>query len=77
MPSSPEELEEALKQFRVDILKAFANIQVEISALQRAVMESRPVSEDQLCELRDDARKRVEEFYQRYAAKIGPAHETR
>jgi len=77
MPSSPKELELALMNFRDDILKAFIGIEVEIVALQNAVMEDRPVSRKRLNELRDRAGETAHQFRDRYAELIRPAHQVR
>ena len=41
MPSTQAELEEALKRFRLDILKALADVDVQLSVLRAAVLESK------------------------------------
>lgn len=77
MPASPEELETALKLFRQDILKALANLDVEILALQDAVLEGKPVSRKRLNELRAKARESHGRFVDRQAQSISFAHEIR
>lgn len=77
MPSSPAELEESLKAFRLEILNAFANIQMEIESLQAAVVEAKPVSRKRLEEIQQAAAKRLGKFLDHYAQRIGPAYERR
>jgi hypothetical protein len=71
-----EDVKEALKRFRSDILQAFAKLDVEVTALRWAVIEA-PVTEARLNELRKRARENVERYRERYAQSIGFAHETR
>jgi len=42
------ELERTLVSFREDILKALTNIQVELDALERAILERKPVTKKRL-----------------------------
>jgi|GEM_PF-6066544 len=77
MPASPEELEAALKAFRQDILKAFANLEAEISALRNAILEGTPVSQSRLTELRQQAKWDHGTFVSHYAEMIALAHERR
>ena len=75
MPSSPEELEQALKSFRDDILTALAGLRVEIEALHSALLEGPPLSPDRLKKLRQQAKANAERHKGRYAESIAPAHE--
>ena len=77
MPSTPEELEEALKRFRRDILKALADIDAQLTALRAAVLESKGVSLKRLDELETKARESLGQFRDARAQSIAPAHEVR
>ena len=77
MPDSPTELEESLKAFHLDILKAFANVQMEIEALQAAIVEAKPVSRKRLEELRQGAARRLPKLVNHYAEMIGLPHDRR
>ena len=72
MPSTQQELEVALKAFRLDVVKALANIHVEIETLQAAVVEAKPVSREHLKELRETVAKRLRKFRDHYDENIGP-----
>ena len=60
------------QQFRLDIMKALAEIDVEIDALQQAVEEGKVVSPTRLKELRSNSRQRLEKFLKHHAQHIGP-----
>jgi hypothetical protein len=77
MPSTPEELEEALKTFRLDILKALADIDAHLSALRAAVLESKGVSPKRLDELEMKASESLSHFLDGRAQTISQAHEVR
>ena len=71
------ELERTLVSFREDILKALTNIQVELDALERAILERKPVTKKRLQELRAEAKNSAEKIHDRYARTLGPAHTRR
>ncbi len=75
MPTDPNHLEAGLIQFRLDILKALAEIDVEISALQQAVTKDRPVTSQQLKKLRDESRKKLHKFFDYHAQHVALAHQ--
>jgi len=77
MPSSPEELEEALKVFRQDLLRAFAELEVELDALRSALLETPPISRARLKKLRQEAMENIDRYKTRYAERIALAHELR
>ena len=77
MPADLVELEEALKSFWEDVLRAFVNLEVEIHALQEALLEGQVVSGKRLDELRRNAKNSQHKFQDRYARTIAPAHELR
>ena len=56
MPSEVEELKDALIQFRIDVINALAEIDVEINALQQAVEVGQPVPRERLKQIRDESR---------------------
>jgi hypothetical protein len=68
MPT-PEELEEPLKAFRETVVKEFANLRMEIEALQSAVQEA-PVSSARLEELRGIAAKSLHNIRGEYVEAI-------
>ena len=72
-----QDVQEALKRFRSDILNALSKIDVEITALQQAVIEGHQVTPERLNVLRKQASENAERFRERYAHSICFAHETR
>ncbi len=66
--------EQALVDFREDLVNVLTDLQIEILALQRAVREPKPVSKERLQELRkkekEDGRDRI---HQQYSNKIRSA----
>jgi hypothetical protein len=78
MPATPEELEEALKNFRDDIVNALADLDVEIEAMRLAVFETGAIPVNRLNDLRSKARADSREsFRKRWVEKIRHAHELR
>jgi hypothetical protein len=77
MPSNPEELEQALKSFRQDVLKAFADIRVQIAALRFALLGQNLVSADQWKAFRTKADEGHDRYEDHYAQTIALIHEIR
>jgi hypothetical protein len=71
-----QEQEQTLASFREDILKALAQLQVKLIALERAILEPR-ITQKRLQELRKEARGSFEKIHERYARTVGPAHTRR
>jgi len=80
MDNKPIEYEDLLKQlaqFRLDVIQALAEIDVEINALQEASVSSDLLKDDDLKHLRDDSRKLLGKFVAYHAQRISPLHERR
>ncbi len=60
------------QQFRLDVMKALAEIDVEIDALQQSVEEGKVVSPTRLKELRSNSRQGLGKFLKHHAQHIGP-----
>ena len=77
MPNDIEELKEVLAQFRIDIIIALSEMDVEINALQEAIREPKPVTHVRLKELRNESRRKLDQFRDYHAQHISLAHERR
>jgi len=77
MPTTVEQLAEALGQFRLDILGALTDIQVEITALQNATLEKKSLTPGRLNQLREKAKEQAHEFRSHYAETISLSSEPR
>jgi hypothetical protein len=76
MPT-PEELEEALKKFRLSILDALADMSTKVTALEWAVEEA-GVRADRITELRKKAKETLHEKHRKqFAERISMPHELR
>ena len=71
-----EELEDALMQFRLDIINRLTELSTEISALQSAVLEA-PINEEKLDKLRENAKKIRHKFGDLHAQHISLPHQLR
>jgi len=60
------------QQFRLDVMKAFAEIDVEIDALRESVKEGKVLSPTRLKEVRSNSRQRLGKFLGYHAKHIGP-----
>ena len=72
-----EDLVEQLKQFREDVIKAFAAIDVEMAALSKAVQSQRPILAESLNRMRRESRERMSKFEERYSQQLALLHERR
>jgi hypothetical protein len=78
MTSELDEVREALKQFRNELLNCLADIRCQIDALEAAAVEGSSVTGERLKELREGARENsFERFRERYAQRLPFAHELR
>jgi hypothetical protein len=68
------DLVELLVQFRTDVIRALAAIDVEISALHKAVIEDRPVDQKRLEQLRDESQEMLERFVEHHQQTIAALH---
>jgi len=74
MPIDPQ-LEAALTQFRLDVIKALAEIDVEIDALQQALEEGKTITPERRQQIRKECRARVlGRFIDYHAQHIAPVH---
>jgi hypothetical protein len=79
-PTELDEIKSALQAFRLDVIKALAGIEVEIFALQMAVLPGNGpnlIDEGRLQKLRQKASLNLHKFVDEYAQRIAPAHELR
>ena len=60
------------EQFRLDVLKIFAGIRVEIDAIHEALKEGNCVTSKRLNALRKQSASLEDRFLDRYAQKVGP-----
>jgi hypothetical protein len=73
MPIDPQ-LEAALTQFRLDVIRALAEIDVEIDALQQAMDEGKTITPERRQQIRKECRARVlGRFIDYHAQHIAPA----
>jgi hypothetical protein len=72
-----EVLVEQLTQFRLEVIKALAAMDVEIDALSKAVVARQPVLPEQLNRLRGKSRERLGKFEEEYSRKIPLLNEKR
>lgn len=72
-----EDLVEQLKQFREDVIKALAAIDVEITALSKAVQSQQPVLPESLNRMRYESRRRITKFEEYYSQQLALLHERR
>jgi len=70
-------LEQSLKNFREDILKAFADLDSELSAIRKFISETDIATATRLNILRKEAQGLIWKSQEHYAQAIRPAHETR
>lgn len=72
-----EDLVKQLKQFREDVIKALAAIDVETAALSKAVQSQKPVLTESLNRMRAESRKRMSKFEEHYSQQLALLHESR
>lgn len=77
MPIEYEDLIEQLTQFRLNVIKALGDIDVELDALSRAVTGKQPVLPETLNRLRDKSRERLKKFQEVHERQIPLLHEKR
>jgi hypothetical protein len=78
MPITLELLQDALAQFRLDVIEALTSIDVEVNALQQAIKEGKSISPKRLKQLRVKSRtETLHKFRDYYAQHISLAHEPR
>lgn len=73
---SPESIQTFIN-FRSELLKVLADIQVQLAALEAACRETKPVDEYRMRKLKDEAEKRHRVFHDRLARLLPPLHEGR
>jgi len=74
MAQPPEELEQSLVKFRLDVINALSEINVEITALQQLLAAHQLVTQEQLSQARTQARRALCKAQARYDQDISPAH---
>lgn len=73
-----EDLVKQLAQFRLDVINALADINVEIDALQRAATAKQPILAESLKRLRADSRQRLlHKFQEHHSQRLALLHEDR
>jgi hypothetical protein len=77
MFDTPEEQDKALQQFRNDVIKAFADIMVRLTAIEDALHAEGLVSQERLKEVRDEVKRDRSQFLNRYSETISLLHEYR
>jgi hypothetical protein len=60
-----------MQQFRLDVLKALAGIQIEINAIQEALKEGEVVTAKRLKQIRLDSSRLEDKFLKQYGRRIG------
>jgi Holliday junction resolvasome RuvABC endonuclease subunit len=76
MPND-QDLIQALKNFREDILKALTQIEIEVTAIEMTIAETDMDTKTRLTMNREEARKQMTRIRERLAETVAPAHETR
>lgn len=72
-----EDLLKQLQQFREDVAKALAAIDVETEALSRALQSQKPVLAETLSRLRQDSRTQMGKFEKKHLQQLALLHERR
>jgi len=72
-----EDLVSQLQQFRLEVIKALAAIDIEVDALQAAVVKSKPLLAEDLKRLRAASRSRLSKFEEFHGHKLPLLHEKR
>jgi len=75
-PNLPESAQ-ALLNFRSELLKVLADIQVQLAALEAACRETKPLNEARMRKLKGEARKQRERFLGTLAERLPHPHEVR
>jgi hypothetical protein len=68
---------QALLNFRSELLKVLADIQVQLAALEAACRETKPLDESRMRKLKAEAQKQRERFHERLAELLPLPHEVR
>jgi len=77
MPTTDPDLTEALKRFRLDILKAFASLDADVQAIAKTVVQSDIKTATRLETNRREAKQAIQLGIDRFAQEISLAHKTR
>ncbi|HUY13532.1 MAG TPA: hypothetical protein VMX16_07875 [Terriglobia bacterium] len=77
MFDSPEDQDKVLKQFRNDVVSVLADIMVRLTALEEALQDGVSISQSELEELRNSAKKQRSHFLEHFYRKISLLHESR
>ena len=77
MPSNPEELEQALIKFRLDVVAALTDLKLEINSLEAALIDQNVLDNGDLNEARATEKNRRDQVRRHFYETIGPAHEVR
>jgi len=72
-----EDLVKQLTQFRLDVINALSEIDVELDTLQKAVTSGKKVTEEDLKSLRQASRKKLGRFQEYSAQRLALLHERR
>ena len=72
-----EDLVEQLTEFRLQVVKALAAIDLEINALQTAILKQKPILREELNRLRLASRESLPQFEQFHSQKLPLLHEKR
>jgi hypothetical protein len=75
-PNLPESAQ-ALLNFRSELLKVLADIQVKLATLEAACQEKKPVDESRMRQLTKEAQKKRERFHGKLAEILPLPHEVR
>lgn len=76
MAITTEQLADSLKQFRLDVIDALSNLDVEIHALRQAIVEENPVTTERFKQILSDSQKALHQFRNYHAQRISPVHES-
>jgi len=77
MAQPPEQLQQALTQFRTDIIAALADLRTEINALESALIAQKQLTPGELSKARVQEQKQRRKLVDRFYEEISPAHELR
>ena len=72
-----EDLLEQLQSFRCEVIKALAEIDVDLEALRRAQAKGRPLLAEDLNRIRDNSRQMQRKFEEQWERRLPLLHERR
>jgi hypothetical protein len=72
-----EDLLKQLEQFRLDVIKALSEQDVELNALHQVIVSGQPINAESLKRLRSKAEKRLGKFQEYHSQRLSLLHQNR